>query len=631
MRRHLTALALAASALVLAAPSEGAGPVASRPVLRRNLPLALRARLQQLERVEPKASPTRSSADDDVTGPKRAVRTAPRTPGTTTPEEVSPDDLYLMPPPPIPPDRRPRVVPGTPMPELRRSDPSTLGKDVMAGAARAFVPGGAAAPPEDSRDLHLSDVRAATLQNHLDLRIETLRPALARERRREAESRFDPVAFATATTSRQRTTSNLQVPTTALQRVENESKTIEAGVRVPVPSGGTVTVSLPETKTDNLTQGILNPARNTQDGDLLQIAYSQPLLRSAGPFVNRAPIYSARLAEDQSEARASLAVITLLGAADQAYWRHWAAGRQVEIRRQQYELARKLYEQVVKLADAGLIAKVETIRARSGVTRRVGAVFSAETGRRNTQYELLRIMNRADLPIGGGKALISRTDPELVRYDLDPEVLIEEGMERRLDLLDAELQLAIDALNLRVAENQTLPNLNLDFSLQTGGKRRAQGLVGIDDNDTNWQVALAFEFPFGNRAARARKRQAELQRILSLRTVALRKLQIRQDVFSAVAAAELSWKLILSARQDTAAAREIFRAESLQFELGERTATEVLEAAQFLGDAQISEAIAMRDYEIAKIELARAAGMLIGYGGFEFLHTSASAAPTPGP
>lgn len=612
-------------------------PDATSAYLRMKLPPQLRARLLRLSSG---TAPARSEVDsgtpatapagipgsasgvkipddsDPLPGPgsptgpvmRRATPTPDPAPGKTSIRLALP----TRDPPDLPANRQPvaRSV-GPEIPLARTAPPPVVAVEGLGGppseATRALLEVKPPAEPGEYRALDLVTVRQATLKNQLDLSIETLRPELAKEARRGAEARFDPIGFATAAQAGTKTEN-------VFQQVEGDSTTLEVGVRVPLPTGGTVSISIPSQDQAQDTFGF-GATRTAQDGSSLSIAITQPLLRNGGPFVNRAPIFAARLAEDQSRARASLAITTLIGAADQAYWLHWANSQLVEIRRRQYTLALSLLEQVTKLVKGGLIARIETVRARSGVTRRVGAVLQAETARRNSQYELQRIMNRDDIPVGSPVALLASTPPDLTRYQIDPDALVATGYERRMDLLDAELQLAIDALNARVAKNQVRPTLDFSLSVRDGDNDQQAGAVQVSNDTSNWTAGLSFELPFGNRAAKALSRQRELQRILSLRTVALRKLQIQKDVASASAALDLAWNLILSARQDTQAASAIFQTETLQFELGERTTTEVLEAAQFLADAQISEVFAMRDYELAKIDLARSAGMLIEYGG----------------
>ncbi len=75
-----------------------------------------------------------------------------------------------------------------------------------------------------------------------------------------------------------------------------------------------------------------------------------------------------------------------------------------------------------------------------------------------------------------------------------------------------------------------------------------------------------------------------------------------------------NWRRILAAAQGVTAAYGEYEVEQSQFQLGKRTSTEVLFAAGNLADAQLRKIRAFVEYEIAKVNLARTTGTLLGYG-----------------
>jgi hypothetical protein len=128
----------------------------------------------------------------------------------------------------------------------------------------------------------------------------------------------------------------------------------------------------------------------------------------------------------------------------------------------------------------------------------------------------------------------------------------------------------------------------------------------------DWTIGGRIEIPLGNEAAESRVHQAILQRLQRLATKAARELAIRQEVYNGVDGISDAWQAILAARQSTLLAARTLRAEENQFRVGQRTSTDVLDAATQLADAQAAEIRAITEYEIAQVDLAFATGTLLG-------------------
>ena len=104
---------------------------------------------------------------------------------------------------------------------------------------------------------------------------------------------------------------------------------------MPLRTGGTITFGAADNriKTDNIFS-TLDPAYTSD----LAFSISQPLLRNAG---RRANTYSIRIADYErriTDARTKLEVIRVLAGVDRVYWRLYAARREADVRRQEYEL-----------------------------------------------------------------------------------------------------------------------------------------------------------------------------------------------------------------------------------------------------------------------------------------------------
>ncbi|MCH8805927.1 MAG: TolC family protein [Planctomycetes bacterium] len=263
----------------------------------------------------------------------------------------------------------------------------------------------------------------------------------------------------------------------------------------------------------------------------------------------------------------------------------------------------------------GAAPQIEIMRAESGVARRLEAIIITDTGVKFRERDLKRIMNRDDLPIESPTALRPMTEPNPLGLDLDAPAMADYAVANRMEMLELEIQLAIDASAIDFEKNGALPLFVLDYSYTINGFSGSFNAAFRDlgrNAYVDHAVTLRAEIPLGNQAAKSRVRRAVLERAQRLATREQRRLAIRQEVFDALDSLQQDWQRILAARRDVVLAGRTYEAEKKQFEVGLRTSTDVLEAAAFLADAQSREIRALSAYEISQVDIAFAAGALVG-------------------
>ena len=91
-----------------------------------------------------------------------------------------------------------------------------------------------------------------------------------------------------------------------------------------------------------------------------------------------------------------------------------------------------------------------------------------------------------------------------------------------------------------------------------------------------------------------------------------RILQVTREVLQSADELETAWQRILTARRRVLLQARLLAGQTRQFELGVSTGLEVSQARAELADAQLAEIEALRDYEIARVDLAVATGTVIG-------------------
>jgi outer membrane protein TolC len=448
-------------------------------------------------------------------------------------------------------------------------------------------------------ELTLEKVRAATLANNLNLKIDLIDPAIAQRTLDIERAKFEAALYGSAQYNASETETG----------ASSTSNSYETGIEAPLHTGGSISVGMPFGESDSDTSdGVADAA--------VSVSYIQSLLRGGGTRINTHSIRIAGYQKYAIDARTKQAAIYFLAGADIAYWRLYMACRELDVRREQYELAQNQLDHAQRKVASGSSAKIEIVRAEAGLSRRIEALINAETNLQNRQLDLQRIMNRQDIPLNANIRIAPKTEPNPLGLDIHEEKLVEIALGNRMETVQLELQLVIDELDIEFAHNTMLPELNFNYSYaaqtQAGDAGHALGDFG-DNTSDNHSIGLSAVIPLGNRVAKARMERARLQQLQDQASYARLRQMIEQEVYETTRALRNSWRRILAAEKSVDAAYRDYKVEQSQFQLGVRTSTDVLYSATGLADAQLSRIRALAEYEIAQINLARATGTLLGY------------------
>ncbi len=352
----------------------------------------------------------------------------------------------------------------------------------------------------ESLTLSLEECRASALQHNLDLKVAVVNPTLAAQQVSAEDAKFE-----SAFTLGAHYTSTDEPTSSALESGQASQFQVDPGVRIPLRTGGTVTVDLPiERDASNNSFTTLNPAYTTN----LRASLSHELLRGAGRRANTAALRIASYNQQSSEAQTNLEVIRQLADVDRAYWRLFEVRRDLEVAQQQWELAKDQQDRAEHKFNAGSVAQIEVTRAQAGVADRLEAIIVAQNNVLVQQRELKRIINMTGLTVDTKTMVVTATPPDPVQYIFDTNKLADFAVANRMEMLDLELRLAADAANIGFARNQTLPKLTLDYSYQYNGLGGSaqDSLHQLSKGKFNdWTLGVTAEVPLGNEAARSQR------------------------------------------------------------------------------------------------------------------------------
>lgn len=463
--------------------------------------------------------------------------------------------------------------------------------------------------------LSLEECRALALKNNLELQIQLISPAVSRESINEEKARFEAVFSGTIEFT------EIDSPQeTLLEGSREHAYMANLGVDIPLRTGGRLTFNHVDTRKSTASMwSILNPYYYSG----FEASISQPLLRNAGIRTNA---YSIRMAQYNSrivDAATKLKAIRILANLDIVYWRLYAARKLLEIRKQQYDLSKVLFEQTKRFAEIGLKPKIEVLRTEAGMAERLDAIIDAENDVRRTERSLKRMLNKNNLGMETNTLLIPSTPPDPIHYKFERHIVVKKAIENRMELLELELRLAQDNENIGYYKNQTLPLVVAEYKYNLhglGGQRhRAYGMLTDNEyNDHNFSVF--FSIPLnGNEAAKSNYRKAVYERSQRLATKESKEAEIRNEVLDQLDRLEAGFQKILAARQVTLLRDRQYKTERKQYELGFSASTDVMDSQTKFAEARIMEIIAVAEYQIALTDLAYATGTLLGSAKVEIL------------
>ncbi|MDX2146355.1 MAG: TolC family protein [Planctomycetota bacterium] len=520
-------------------------------------------------------------------------------------------DAYLFSDPPTASVRKERLreIGRLPIDQFRKPDPGPgPGGSSAAGTGVPDVDSlRARFQAMEKLALTLEDCRESALTNNLDLRVARVDPTIAAQQVSEEEA-----AFESAFTLRGLWAETDTPTASTLVSAQAQSIQVEPGVRIPLRTGGTARVGLPLARNKNDNPFSTLPESYTSD---LELSLSHPLLRGAGRRATTTALRVARYNQQASEAQTKLEVIRQLAAVDRSYWRLYRARAELDVRQRQYELAVEQLNRARRRVNAGSASEIEVVRAEAGVADQLDAIIRAENDVLAQQREIKRIINKPGLTIDTEVAIVPETLPDPVEFAFERSVLADTAVANRMEMLELELRLAADAANIAFSKNQALPLLTMDYTYRVNGLGASSqdSFRQLQQNDfEDWSVGLNAEVPIGNEAAKSRVRRSILQRLQRLGTKDARELAIRQEVLDAIDAIQAGWQRVLAARQSTILNARALQAEQRQFDVGESTSTDVLDASARLAQSQSAEVLALTDYQIAQVDLAFATGTLLG-------------------
>jgi hypothetical protein len=347
----------------------------------------------------------------------------------------------------------------------------------------------------------------------------------------------------------------------------------------------------------------------------MTLTITQPLLNGAGKAYNSRLIVLAQIDAQSGRDRVSKDMQTLMLDVYQAYW-------DLHLQRALLLQKRNLYQRGVQICrelegrrDVDAVGG-QLARAKSAVASRYAAVVRQETLLLDADAKLRTLINDPQLLLNRGQELIPVQRPLRAPCPLNFQDSLIVALDHRPEINEARTELRGACVRQEVAKNELLPTLNLILMTYVSG---IEGDVDIGRalNDQfslgrpTYSTGATFEYPLGNRTARAKYHRRQLEILQLTSQLAAATSNVRLEVETAV-------------REITTCYREMLcQAHAI---LGNETEIAYLKSRWDASlDEQRSSSVLLDDLLNAHDRLARSEGLyaaaLVGYNqGFAKLN-----------
>lgn len=475
----------------------------------------------------------------------------------------------------------------------------------------------------ETAEVTLREAVLIGLKNNPGIEVDRLEPFRAAEQTMTEKSVFDPILnleFNKDYTIDPRGSSASDF-STSLQITRN--KDYDLSVKKLLRTGTQLEISFLNNRLiSNFPTQVLKPQYRPHLG----FSLSQPLLRDFGWGLTTIFVRIAENREDISLWGYKTRLAQLIQRITEAYWGVALAKENLKVQQKGVELAGALLKGAEARVRTGVLPPVAVTEGRAEKARREELVITAEN-----DLEIARTNLRLMLHLNPMSTFLPRKIEPADSLSVEPFQIhrtasIESALTRRPEILSANLNVQNQALQVRYAENQLLPRLDLkggagltglSGELKPGATNPFPGNydTAIDrlgsGNFYDYGVGVVLQIPLGNAQARSKFAQARIE--LDQTKARQRDLisQVTVEVEKALGNVEANFKRIQATRLARELAEENLRAQGKRFEVGLVTQKDVIDFQSRFLDAQGAELRAVTDYNNSLSSLRLAQGNLL--------------------
>ncbi len=478
-------------------------------------------------------------------------------------------------------------------------------------------------PAEPFARLSLPEMVEIAVENNLGLVNSRRSVRIARSQLRSAEADFIPFVDLVGSTRYdhfrdQSATRSVTVldpegePRTVQQDTVRNTETItntggvETGVQLPTGGSLSAGSTLRRRDTHITDGGGVAGGDKTYDSNA-EVRYIQPLLRGAGTDVGQANLRRTRLREMDQIINDQLSTRDVTLNVINAYFNLLQTARQLQVSRDSIRERLRFLEETQVRFDVGRVDESEILRAEILYLQELETAISRRRTLDDQKENLLILLG---LPLDTPISFVDITEDLAGRGRVDiprAQDAVEEALNARLELIRSDISLALSEIDLRVARNDVLPQLNLDAGYARGETSGSYTSAMGFENE-GWDAGLSVRVPLVN----IQRREAARRSLLGLEQDQTSRLaterNLIQDVLSTHRSVQSTEAQLTILRKSVEQARRSLELINGRFEVGFASVTEVRLAQDDLFAAETRYSNALLNYQIQLARLYVAMG-----------------------
>ncbi len=358
--------------------------------------------------------------------------------------------------------------------------------------------------------------------------------------------------------------------------------------------------------------GALVPSDRSGNGDANNRRWSIDLRQSLFSWTNWVALKRADKTVAQAEADYQAEEQALISRVSTAYFNVLAAQDTVEAQSSALEAISRQLEQAEKRFEVGLIAITDVQEAKAARDSAAAAVIAAKRSLASSEEQLREITGEkySVLAKPGDAMPLQTPDPA------DEDKWVELSMQQNLALVSSRLAADIARDDVRSAFSGHLPEVDLVASrsnaVADSEQRLRTGGVSSSDSDTDdTQYSLQLSVPiFSGGGTSSRVRQSEYRWQAARERLTRTSRQTERQARDAYLGVISEISRVNALRQALESNQTALKATEAGYEVGTRTAVDVLDARRNLVQAQTNYSRSRYDYMLNVLQLKLAAGTL---------------------